>query len=286
MQLATFATAGEFLAAVGPTLAEHEAEHHLLLGVAAAAATGHAPNDNLFLASVHDGDGLALAALMTHGYPLLLASDRANVTAASALVWDALSAEQHVPSFVIGAVGQVEGAVEQWTRASGGGATVAMRQRSYKLTSLDAVPPTSGILRVATSDDLDLVAEWISQFESEALANIGSRSTKASTARRIAAGDIHLWCDPAPRTMAASARPTTRAIAVGGVYTPPQWRRRGYATACVASLSGLLLQRGFELCVLYTDLSNPTSNSIYSGIGYRPVRDFLMFDLVARVSSF
>jgi len=286
MQLATFATAGEFLAAVGPTLAEHEAEHHLLLGVAAAAATGHAPNDNLFLASVHDGDGLALAALMTHGYPLLLASDRANVTAASALVWDALAAEQHVPRFVIGAVGQVEGAVEQWTRASGGGATVAMRQRSYKLTSLDAVPPTSGILRVATSDDLDLVAEWISQFESEALANIGSRSTKASTARRIAAGDIHLWCDPAPRTMAASARPTTRAIAVGGVYTPPQWRRRGYATACVASLSGLLLQRGFELCVLYTDLSNPTSNSIYSGIGYRPVRDFLMFDLVARVSSF
>jgi len=286
MQLATFATAGEFLAAVGPTLAEHEAEHHLLLGVAAAAATGHAPNDNLFLASVHDGDGLALAALMTHGYPLLLASDRANVTAASALVWDALAAEQHVPRFVIGAVGQVEGAVEQWTGASGGGATVAMRQRSYKLTSLDAVPPTSGILRVATSDDLDLVAEWISQFESEALANIGSRSTKASAARRIAAGDIHLWCDPAPRTMAASARPTTRAIAVGGVYTPPQWRRRGYATACVASLSGLLLQRGFELCVLYTDLSNPTSNSIYSGIGYRPVRDFLMFDLVARVSSF
>jgi predicted GNAT family acetyltransferase len=54
----------------------------------------------------------------------------------------------------------------------------------------------------------------------------------------------------------------------------------------VASLSALLLQRGFELCVLYTDLSNPTSNSIYSGIGYRPVRDFLMFDLVARVSSF
>jgi len=286
MQLATFATAGEFLAAVGPTLAEHEAEHHLLLGVAAAAATGDAPNDNLFLASVHDGDGLALAALMTHGYPLLLASDRANVTAASALVWDALAAEQHVPRFVIGAVGQVEGAVEQWTRASGGGATVAMRQRSYKLTSLDAVPPTSGILRVATSDDLDLVAEWISQFESEALANIGSRSTKASAARRIAAGDIHLWCDPAPRTMAASARPTKRAIAVGGVYTPPEWRRRGYATACVASLSELLLQRGFELCVLYTDLSNPTSNSIYSGIGYRPVRDFLMFDLVARVSSF
>jgi predicted GNAT family acetyltransferase len=284
MRLSTYTAAAEFLATVGPTLAEHEAEHHLVLGVAEAAAKGGAPNDDMFLASVHDARGLALAALMTHGYPLLLASDRADVTAASALVWNALGGEQRMPRFVIGAVGQVEGAAEQWTRATGGAATVAMRQREYELTSLDAVPPTSGRLRVATSDDLDLVGEWISDFESEALANIASRSTKESAARRIAAGEIHLWCAPEPRTMAASVRPTKRAIAIGGVYTPGEWRRRGYATACVAALSELLLHRGFELCVLYTDLSNPTSNSIYTRIGYRPVRDFLMFDLSADAS--
>ena len=281
MRLATYATAAEFLEAVGPALAEHEAEHHLVLGVAEAAANGRAPNDDLFLASVHDADGLALAALMTHGYPLLLASDRADVTSASPLLWDALADERPPPRFVIGTVGQVEDAVGQWMRASGGGAKVAMRQRSYKLASLDPLPPTSGSLRVATSEDLDLVAEWISHFESEALANIVSRSTKASAARRIAAGEIHLWCDPEPRTMAASARPTKRAIAVNGVYTPREWRRRGYATACVAALSELLLRRGFELCVLYTDLSNLTSNSIYTRIGYRPLRDFVMFELSA-----
>ena len=280
MWLTTYATAAEFLAAAGPTLAEHEAEHHLVLGVAEAAATGRAPNDDLFLASVHDARGLALAALMTYGYPLLLASDRADVTSASAPLWDAL-AEQRLPRYVIGTVGQVEGAVEQFTRASRDVAKVAMRQRSYKLTSLDALPSSSGSLRVATSDDLDLVAEWISQFEAEALANIGTRSTKASAARRIAAGEIYLWSDPDPRTMAASARPTKRAIAVNGVYTPREWRHRGYATACVAALSELLLRRGFELCVLYTDLSNPTSNSIYTRIGYRPLRDFLMFELSA-----
>jgi predicted GNAT family acetyltransferase len=218
---------------------------------------------------------------MTYGYPLLLASDRADVTSASAPLWDALAAEQRLPRYVIGTVGQVEGAVEQFTRASRDVAKVAMRQRSYKLTSLDALPSSSGSLRVATSDDLDLVAEWISQFEAEALANIGTRSTKASAARRIAAGEIYLWSDPDPRTMAASARPTKRAIAVNGVYTPREWRHRGYATACVAALSELLLRRGFELCVLYTDLSNPTSNSIYTRIGYRPLRDFLMFELSA-----
>jgi len=97
--------------------------------------------------------------------------------------------------------------------------------------------------------------------------------------RRLAAGEVFLWCDPEPRTMAGSARPTKRAVAVNAVYTPPEWRRRGYASACVAELSRLLLRRGFEFCVLYTDLENPTSNAIYTRIGYRPVRDFLMYDL-------
>jgi len=101
----------------------------------------------------------------------------------------------------------------------------------------------------------------------------------AVAARRVAAGEVYLWCDPDPRTMAGSARPTQHAIAVNAVYTPPEWRKRGYATACVAELSRLLLARGYEFCVLYTDLANPTSNAIYSRIGYRPVRDLLMYDL-------
>src|SRR5215216_6580501 len=45
MRLTTFPTAEEFVATVRPTLAEHEAEHHLLLGVAEA-GLGR-PNDGL-----------------------------------------------------------------------------------------------------------------------------------------------------------------------------------------------------------------------------------------------
>jgi predicted GNAT family acetyltransferase len=279
MRLTTYPTAAAFLEAVGSTLAEHEAEHHPVLGVAEAAAAGRAPNADLFAASVHDADGLALAALMTRERPLLLASDRVDLTAASSLLWDALCAGRLRPRYVIGTVGQIESAVEEWTHVSGRAATVAMRQRSYKLTALDSLPSTSGNLRVATLADLDLLADWISAFESEALAAVLPQSTRASAEARIAAGEIHLWCDPEPRTMAASARPTRRAIAVNGVYTPPQWRRHGHATACVAALSVVLLARGFEFCVLYTDLANPTSNAIYSRIGYRPVRDFLMYEL-------
>jgi hypothetical protein len=62
-------------------------------------------------------------------------------------------------------------------------------------------------------------------------------------------------------------------MTVGGVYTPPELRNRGYATSCVAELSRNILQSGKEFCTLYTDLANPTSNSIYMKIGYKPVCD-------------
>ena len=64
------------------------------------------------------------------------------------------------------------------------------------------------------------------------------------------------------------------AAAVNAVYTPPEQRRRGYATAAVAVLSQRLLDTGYQFCCLFTDLSNPTSNTIYQRIGYRPLCDY------------
>ena len=63
------------------------------------------------------------------------------------------------------------------------------------------------------------------------------------------------------------------------IDTPPERREHGYATSCVHALSALLLSRGHEYCGLYTDLANPTSNSIYRKIGYTPVGDSTMYEL-------
>ena len=57
------------------------------------------------------------------------------------------------------------------------------------------------------------------------------------------------------------------------MYTPPELRGRGYASACVAALSARELDEGRRFCFLYTDLSNPVSNAIYQRIGYTPVSD-------------
>jgi predicted GNAT family acetyltransferase len=63
-------------------------------------------------------------------------------------------------------------------------------------------------------------------------------------------------------------------VRIGPVYTPPEFRRRGYATAAVASASQQALDSGAERCMLFTDLANPTSNKIYAAIGYQRIGDW------------
>jgi predicted GNAT family acetyltransferase len=76
-----------------------------------------------------------------------------------------------------------------------------------------------------------------------------------------------------PVSMAKISRELQTVCVVGMVYTPPYFRGRGYATSCVAAVSQFGLDRVYKKCVLYTDLANPTSNSIYMKIGYRPICD-------------
>ena len=73
--------------------------------------------------------------------------------------------------------------------------------------------------------------------------------------------------------MANYTESTPNGIGINLVYTPPEFRRHGYASACVAALSQYLLNQEHRYCFLFTDLTNPTSNRIYQTLGYQPVGD-------------
>jgi len=62
---------------------------------------------------------------------------------------------------------------------------------------------------------------------------------------------------------------------LGPVYTPPEHRRHGYASALTAAACRRALDSGARHLVLFTDLANPTSNEIYQRVGFRPVEDRL-----------
>jgi hypothetical protein len=82
-----------------------------------------------------------------------------------------------------------------------------------------------------------------------------------------------IWDDGQAVSMAGFGGRTPNGIRIGPVYTPPELRGRGYASALTAALTQRLLDEGRQFCFLFTDLANPTSNSIYQRIGYRPVSD-------------
>ena len=84
----------------------------------------------------------------------------------------------------------------------------------------------------------------------------------------------YLWDSEIPVSIACSTRSTPNGVGINMVYTPPEHRKKGYASACVAALSQKLLDKGYKFCFLFTDLSNPTSNKIYQDIGYQPVADW------------
>lgn len=98
----------------------------------------------------------------------------------------------------------------------------------------------------------------------------------------ISKGALCLWEHEKPRSIAGAVAQTPHGVRIGYVYTPPEWRGRGYASACVAGLSQRVLDSGRRFCFLYTDLSNPTSNAIYQRIGYERVRDVIDYEFSAR----
>ena len=123
--------------------------------------------------------------------------------------------------------------------------------------------------------DRELVLRWLSAFIEEALPEGLHEEPADILDRRLELPDdgVVLWDDGEPVSLAGFGAPTPNGVRVGPVYTPPDKRGRGYASALVADLTASLLAGGRAFCCLFTDLANPTSNSIYQHVGYRPVTD-------------
>jgi predicted GNAT family acetyltransferase len=93
----------------------------------------------------------------------------------------------------------------------------------------------------------------------------------------LATGQIWLWDQNGETTsMAVSREPAQGVVRLSGVYTPLEKRKHGYAAACVHALSKHFRDCGYR-CILYTDLGNPTSNSVYWRIGYKAVAEALRY---------
>jgi hypothetical protein len=271
-----YETASEFLQTAGPWLEQEESVNSLILRIASSAAAGQrADAAPPVMLTVVERREIKVAALMTTppNLVLLYAPDR-NSGSHLATVAEALIAAGVVVRGCMAPSETARSFAEFWAARTGRPATLKTAQRIYELHQVQSPTAVSGRLRVATADDLDLAADWRHQFYLEALGEDDAAGARSASERQIAADQLYFWEDAGRAVcQAVVSRQMRRGSSIGAVYTPPEFRRRGYAGACVAALSQKQLDAGRQFCCLYTDLANPTSNSIYQKIGYVPVID-------------
>jgi hypothetical protein len=283
LRVEAFDTAAALLNAVERALLDHEQVNSLLLGILRAQRRQNQSRRRYrpLFASVFQGDRTELIAAMTSPHKVLVAGE-ADAADPVALLVSHLRTKAFSPPAVFGPSPLSTRFAEAWAESTGQTVEAGLRQQLYELREVTrpaGLP--DGVLRPATYHDSDGLAEWVHAFQVEALPSEAGDldSARYIVERLIADEQLFVWQETQagrgqPLSMAAKARPLEQGVSVNLVYTPPEWRSRGFASACVAALSRQLLDEGWRFITLFTDRSNATSNHIYREIGYRPIADF------------
>ncbi|WP_313751253.1 GNAT family N-acetyltransferase [Streptomyces parvus] len=153
------------------------------------------------------------------------------------------------------------------------GYRTVQEQRLYRLGTLRPPSPApEGRARAATRADRALLVAWAEGFA-------GATGQPKSSAEWLVdegteRGSLTLWeSGGRPVALAGRTRILAGTVRVTLVYTPPEFRGRGYGAAVTAESSRAALAEGAAEVLLFTDLANPTSNGVYLRIGYEPVAD-------------
>lgn len=279
MQITSYTDPQAFLERTRAYLERNEAATALILGMCLRMAQ-HGFETQPYLAVAEAPAGIELVAMMTPPHRLVLWSERPDADEALAALARDLREHGWTVAGALGPPHLAEPWLEHWRALTGQNWRLTMNERIYELTAV--IPPerpAPGRMRAAGPDDRDLAVRWFWEFHAEALGAEPEPQVEKIVDRRIGDGSLFLWEDGRPVAMAGVFRETSRSSTISLVYTPPEARRRGYAMALVAALSQQRLDAGKQFCTLFTDLANPTSNSIYQQIGYRPVCDFNAYDI-------
>ena len=271
----------EFAERVREFLLVHEAEHSLLFGILSNLSSGWAYGGvsagGPVLALVEDDAGIGVVGVCTPPRNLVI-SRAATVGAVGALAGGLSGLRLHLPG-VSGPTAEARVFAEWWARFHAEPFRRAMALQVYRACTINPPQhPAPGSLRAAEPADTPLVAGWIADFNDEALEEgVSDRAAALRMARDLVSHQgrsVYLWEDGKPVSMVATGRPSPNGGRVYAVYTPPEQRRKGYASSSVATLSQVLLDGGLRCCFLFADVTNPTPNHIYRQIGYEPLAFF------------
>lgn len=281
--------ANELLSLSGAYLEQNESENNLPIGLAYRLAEDpyyYGSELPLLLSILEQGRVIGVV-VMTPPKRIILSRIDANIqTTIVHLVHHLREIDVQIPG-VVGPETEAQAFSECWVEGMlGVSASEDKRLRVFEARSVANLPLSPGKLRFARPDDHSLMAKWIAALSVAIGEPTSFDGAKSRAEKLIKDEQLYVWDNDGPVSIAGVSRPMRNGAVIGVVYTPPEHRNKGYATSSVLLLTKKLLSDGYSFCSLYTDLSNPTSNSIYTKIGYVPLGDALAFDFVAEKTKF
>jgi predicted GNAT family acetyltransferase len=262
-----------FLAATGAYLAARPAHHNLILSIAHARVDW--PVAGRYAWAHERGRVVAVAVQSPETFPAALGPG--TRTAVGAL---AHALADHAPDLP-GVVGEAFGAAGfagEWASVTRARVSPRAAQRLHRATRVRMPSDVPGVLREVDASEVPEVAGWILAFQDETGERAVEREVREEVDHLVRRRSIWCWDDGGRAAITSSTFACDGVARVRHVYTPPERRRHGYAAACAAGVSALLLGRGADACVLYTQLTNPTANALYRPLGYRPIAEILAYE--------
>lgn len=137
-------------------------------------------------------------------------------------------------------------------------------------------------LVLASNEHKDIAKDYIANFCKECFPNevISNEEIERMVNRNIENKSLYLLQNNSNQlvSMAGNVRSSINSGTISLVYTPTELRGKGHGSAVVSLLSEKLIREGKKFTNLFTDLTNPTSNSIYQKIGYVKIGQNIHFD--------
>lgn len=134
-------------------------------------------------------------------------------------------------------------------------------------------------VRRPRADERDTLVEWTFDYAVEALKQVPTPALRAtaeeSVDAELSAGTRYLLLDQGtPVAMTGFNATLPDCVQVGGVYTPPEFRARGYGRCAVAGSLGAVHATGVAHAFLFTDEGNTPAQRAYAALGFERIGDY------------
>ncbi|MHA1976647.1 MAG: GNAT family N-acetyltransferase [Candidatus Hodarchaeales archaeon] len=279
----------EFNDYVLPFLINHESENNLLIGILNTLKRdfhSYSKGENPYFISVEEENDLKLVSIRTPPFNQLI-SYTDNLDTLDILVEVLIEKQMDIP----GVLGFKTGALrfaQLWEEKTDQKYRLETHERIYRLEKVNPETIGGNDFELATVDEKEIILRMGKEFLFEVLPEGSTETAHIESSQRRLEQALQnkmvyvLKVNGEIVSMVKRAHVTPNGQTVNAVYTPPNERKKGYATEAVAKLSQLILTEGKKFCFLFTDLANPTSNKIYQTIGYRPVIDMDLYRFQSR----